>query len=138
MKGNHPYITRSDLNNGISGFYNEQNKYKKDVDNCITIGLDTQTVFYQSKDFYTGQNIQILRNPYMNEYIGEFFITPLKNTVSIFNWGSNSATLKRLKRSKIILPITTTNNPDYNFMETYIKNQKLQKLNTYLKFLTTK
>lgn len=32
--------------------------YKVDEGNVITIGLDTQTVFYQPASFYTGQNIQ--------------------------------------------------------------------------------
>lgn len=134
VEGTNPYITRTDSNNGITGFYQEQNNYKKDIGNCITIGLDTQTVFYQSKDFYTGQNIQILRNSHMNKYIAKFLIAPLKNTVSIFNWGSNGATLKRLKRSKILLPINVKGEPDYEFMEQYIREREEEKIQEYISF----
>lgn len=51
--GNIPYITRSDVDNGINLFVtDDQNKkYKIDQGNVITIGLDTQTVFYQANLF---------------------------------------------------------------------------------------
>ena len=37
---------------------NQSERYCMDNGNVITIGLDTQTVFYQPTSFYTGQNIQ--------------------------------------------------------------------------------
>lgn len=133
--GDNPYITRTDSNNGISTFCCEQHNYSKDSGNCITIGLDTQTVFYQPKSFYTGQNIQILINKEMDEDVANFFLAPLKNTLSIFNWGSNGATLNRLKRAKVILPITNDSKPDYNFMKKYVQKIKFDKLNNYLSFI---
>ena len=63
-----PYITRTDRNNGYDTFIGEQPKYSADKGNVITIGLDTQTVFYQKTAFYTGQNIQILEFDELNEY----------------------------------------------------------------------
>ena len=57
IEGNNPYITRTDKNNGIDEFITEQD-YELNDGNVITIGLDTQTVFYQPHSFYTGQNIQ--------------------------------------------------------------------------------
>ena len=65
-----PYITRTDRNNGYDTFIGEQPKYSADKGNVITIGLDTQTVFYQKTAFYTGQNIQILEFDELNEYNG--------------------------------------------------------------------
>ena len=53
-----------------------------------------------------------------------------------FNWGGNGATLTRLKRTKIMLPIDSENNPDWKFMREFSK-QKLkaqsQKLVLYFK-----
>lgn len=56
-----PYITRTDMQNGINMFITDKqnNRYNIDEGNVITIGLDTQTVFYQPTAFYTGQNIQV-------------------------------------------------------------------------------
>ena len=79
-EGTIPYITRSDGDNGINLFVtDEQNeKYKMDQGNVITIGLDTQTVFYQANPFFTGQNIQVLRRDDLNENISMFIIPLIK------------------------------------------------------------
>lgn len=127
-KGNIPYITRSDMNNGINLFVtNEQNKkYKMEQGNAITIGLDTQTVFYQANPFFTGQNIQVLRRDNLNENISMFIIPLIKIQMKKFNWGGNGATLTRLNRTKIMLPIDKFNNPNWAFMEEYIKERNLK------------
>ena len=121
--GEFPYVTRSDRNNGIQTFVCEQPKYATDAGNCITVGLDTQTAFYQPKEFYTGQNIQILTNDRLNVHIANFLLPLIKNTLSIFSWGGNGATLSRLQRSKILLPVTGDGKPDFDFMETFAKNK---------------
>ena len=118
--GIYPYITRTDRNNGIDSFVCEQPNYKRDAGCCITIGLDTQTAFYQPSEFYTGQNIQILRNDKLNAKNANFILPLLKNLLSIFNWGSSGATLTRLRRSKILLPLADDNTPDWDFMESYV------------------
>ena len=123
--GNIPYITRSEENNGINLFVSdEQNsKYQKDAGGVITIGLDTQTVFYQPQEFYTGQNIQILKNKKLSKYSSLFIIPLLKIQMEKFNWGGNGATLTRLKRTRIVLPIDLKGKPNWKFMEDYIKQE---------------
>lgn len=131
-----PYITRTDENNGMAHFIGEQSQeYSKNEGNVITIGLDTQTVFYQARDFYTGQNIQILCNERLNKYNALFIIPLLEKLVEKFSWGSYGATLTRLRESRIKLPITSEKDPDWDFMELYIKvNEKifLKKCKNYL------
>ena len=122
LNGEIPYITRTDKNNGYELFIGLQNnKYKADTDNVITIGLDTQTVFYQPASFYTGQNIQILHSNNINKYTALFIIPMIKILMQKFNWGGNGATLTRLRRSKILLPVNPKGEPDYKFMEEYVK-----------------
>ena len=124
--GSMPYITRSDLQNGINLFVTDKQSktYLKNGGNVITIGLDTQTVFYQKNAFFTGQNIQVLENEYINEQIAMFIIPLLKIQMRKFNWGGNGATLSRLKRTKILLPLDTNQNPNWQFMEDYIKQEQ--------------
>ncbi len=124
--GSIPYITRSDLQNGINLFItdNQMTSYSKNKGNVITIGLDTQTVFYQNNDFFTGQNIQILENSNINKSIAMFIIPLLKIQMRKFNWGGNGATLSRLKRTKILLPLDSSGNPNWQFMEDYIKQEQ--------------
>lgn len=53
-----PYITRSDANNGLARFVSAKNyEFGSDDGGCITVGLDTQTAFYQPHKFVTGQNV---------------------------------------------------------------------------------
>ena len=124
LVGTIPYITRSDKNNGIDMFIGEQPKYKKDEGNVLTIGLDTQTIFYQPLPFYTGQNIQVIRHPRMNRYNASFLIVAIKILLQKFNWGGNGATLTRLKRSKVFLPITDKYEIDWQFMEEYMRRKE--------------
>lgn len=130
--GEYPYITRTDRNNGIDSFICEQPNYKRDTGNCITIGLDTQTAFYQPSEFYTGQNIQILRSKMLNSENAKFVLPLLKNLLSIFNWGSSGATLTRLRRSKILLPTGDDGNPDWGYMENYASECEQFQISEYV------
>ena len=127
-EGSVPYITRTDLQNGINLFVakNQLSKYKIDEGNVLTIGLDTQTVFYQPKPFYTGQNIQVLRNKNLNKEVAMFIIPSLKIQMRKFNWGGNGATLSRLNRTRIMLPINFQGQPNWQFMEDYVKQEQQQ------------
>lgn len=123
-----PYITRTDMQNGINMFITDKqnNRYNIDEGNVITIGLDTQTVFYQPTAFYTGQNIQVLRNKNLNKYTAMFIIPSIKIQMQKFNWGGNGATLGRLNRTRLVLPINPQGQPNWQFMEDYIKQEQKQ------------
>lgn len=131
-----PYITRSEVFNGINLFItrNQNKKYKIDEENVITIGLDTQTVFFQQYNFYTGQNIQILRHRQLNYYTAQFIIPLLKIQMEKFNWGGNGATLGRLFRTRIVLPADKNKLPNWKFMEDYIQNILQEKTKKYKNF----
>ena len=125
-EGVYPYVTRSEQNNGINCFVCRQEGYRLNAGNCITVGSDTQTVFYQPSEFYTGNNIQILRCRELNKYNANFLLTCLKKTLSIYNYGQG-ATLTRLKRSRVKLPVNSDGLPDWEFMTEYMRQieQKL-------------
>lgn len=133
-----PYITRTDRDNGIDDFIGSQPSYNVDEGNVITIGLDTQTVFYQPSKFYTGQNVQVLKNGNLNKYVALFIIPLIKVQMVKFNWGGNGATLGRLKKVTIKLPITDDESPDYVFMEEYMKKMEQKLLKRYKKYIDTK
>lgn len=132
-----PYVTRTDEVNGISLFISEKqkNEYHLDDGNVITIGLDTQTVFYQPYSFYTGQNIQILRHKNINKLTAKFLIPLIKVQMEKFNWGGNGATLGRLFRTKIMLPVDKLQQPDWQYIEQCSKVLIDSKLNNYKKYM---
>ena len=51
---------------------------------------------------------------------------------------SREMTDPRLQREKIIIPITKEGNPDYSYMEQYIKNIMIRKYSEYLSYLETR
>lgn len=131
--GGIPYVTRTDVANGIDMFVCEQSpKYRVDEGNVITIGLDTQTVFYQPAPFYTGQNIQVIRHPKLDRYNAQFLIVAIKKLVKKFSWGSYGATLTRLRKSKIYLPVTSSGEIDFQFMSSFMRQIETDILGTTL------
>ena len=122
--GDVPYLTRTDNNNGIDGFVEPQGTSSLDEGNVITIGLDTQTVFYQESSFYTGQNIQVVRHKKLDKYNALFIIRTIKILVQKFSWGSYGATLTRLRRGKLFLPIQSEGTPDWAFMSAFMKQEE--------------
>lgn len=132
-----PYVTRSDKNNGIARFVSESNfAYGSDDGGCITVGLDTQTAFWQPKTFVTGQNVQIITGDVLNEYVAMFLVPLLVMQMRAkFNWGGNGATLGRMKKLEMVLPADANGEPDWAYMEQYAKNMMLRKYQQYLRYL---
>ena len=135
-EGTIPYITRTDSDNGYELFVEEQpHRYLLSEGNVITVGLDTQTVFYQETPFYTGQNIQILSNENMSKYSGLFVTSLLKRVLAKFNWGGNGATLSRLRRSYCLFPVDRQGNVFWVYMDAYmreIEKRQIQKQKEYM------
>lgn len=130
---NTPYVTRTEKNNGINLFVadKQSEKFVINEGNVITIGLDTQTVFYQPYPFYTGQNIHVLKHSQLNKDNALFILPLLKSQMDKFNWGGNGATLTRLERTKIMFPIDESDNPNWEFMEGYVKQLSTRKKINY-------
>lgn len=132
-----PYVTRSDANNGIARFVSLNNlSYGYDKAGCITVGLDTQTAFWQPNAFVTGQNIQIITGAVLDESCAQFLIPLLRNQMSAkFNWGGNGATLGRMKSLELMLPVTNDGTPDYDYMTEYTQKKREAMLEKYRAYL---
>lgn len=128
-----PYITRSDSNNGLARFVSAKNyEFGSDDGGCITVGLDTQTAFYQPHKFVTGQNVQVITGKSLNEDVAQFMVPILRQQMTAkFNWGGNGATLGRMKRLTVMLPVTDTGEPDYAYMAEYAQQKRDAMLANY-------
>lgn len=131
-----PYVTRSGGSNGISGFVSTDNyEYGSDPANTITVGLDTQTAFYQPYEFVTGQNIHVITGEQLTPLVIQFLLPLLRSQMTTkFNWGGNGATLSRMKRLKIMLPVDGQGKPDYQFMNDYERQLIRHKREQYLNY----
>lgn len=132
-----PYVTRSDSNNGLARFVSPKNyEFGSDDGGCITVGLDTQTAFYQPHKFVTGQNIQIITGESLNEDVAQFMVPILRQQMTAkFNWGGNGATLGRMKRLTVMLPVTDSGELDYEYMAEYTRQKRETMLNKYFEYV---
>lgn len=128
-----PYITRSDANNGLARFVSAKNyEFGSDDGGCITVGLDTQTAFYQPHKFVTGQNVQVITGKNISEDVAQFLVPILRQQMTAkFNWGGNGATLGRMKRLSVMLPVTDSGEPDYEYMAEYAQQKRNAMLAKY-------
>jgi len=116
-----PYITSSELNNGVSSHVESPPTNKGNV---ITAnrGGSVGHFFYQDKGFIaTPVDVRILTPKFkLNKYIGLFIVTIMKLEKPKYNYSRKMGTGK-LKKMKVRLP-AKNNSPDYDFMENYIKS----------------
>lgn len=103
-EGRYPFVSRTRENNGIDGMCVRQEK-DPEPENAITIGLDTQTITYQPVEFYTSQNIQVLRHERLGVDSALILSALIKQQMSKFSWGGNGATLGRLRKTRIMVPV---------------------------------
>jgi hypothetical protein len=122
-QGDSPYVTRSALNNGVSGFVSDGG-YELNAENCITIGAEGAVAFYQSHPFVAGVKIYTLRNHNMNPLIAIFLCTVLNQESYKYSYG-RARILDKIKNETIKLPAAINNRgeyqPDWQYMENYIK-----------------
>ena len=89
---------------------------------AITIGDTTATAFYQDHDFITGPHIIVVRADWLNVYTASFIITLLNQEKYRYPVFGRAFTKDLIKDTLLRLPIDEDGNPDYKFMEEYIKS----------------
>jgi hypothetical protein len=99
------YVTRSQENNGVTQHVPTQDR-EPIGGGAITVGGATATVFYQLGQFYTGQDVLVLRHPKMVEASALMLVALLRAQVGKFSWGSHGVTLTRLRRLRMMVPVT--------------------------------
>ena len=128
------YLGATNRNNGVLNFVQPvENLIQRG--NCIafirngegSIGYSV----YKAEDFIATSDITCGYADFLNKYIG-WFITTVADKVRgkySFNYKRSET---RLKREKLLLPVTETGEPDFEYMELYSKNLFAQVLQKYL------
>jgi len=110
------YVTRTAENNGISEVIPRQ-AIAPNLGNVITVGLDTQTANYQPKPFYTGQNVHVLGSQHLTRSTALALVPLVRQQLTKFSWGGNGATLGRLRRSQMMIPVCEDGSIDWSGLE---------------------
>ena len=119
--GNIPYVSSSSLNNGIDNYLGNGHT----DENCISFACygSIGEVFYQDQKVWVSDNANVfyLRSRKLNPYLAMFLITVLRLEQFRFSYGMTGKK-ERLQSFDIKLPVTKKGEPDWDFMENFIKS----------------
>ena len=139
--GNTPYISSSGTNNAVISFV-EANKNIITNSGVITVDPIKGICFYHDYDFvgrgFSGASVNILINKNLNKFSGQFICTVIQNTsMSKASYGYlfNG---NRLRNGKILLPINSQGQPNWQFMEDYIKQEQKQQVQKIIDYYERK
>lgn len=121
IQGDTPCIRPIDSNNGVYDHINLEPNHEA---NTITVNYNGSVAeaFYQAKSYFALDDVNILYPKFkLNPYIAMFITTLIKKEKYRFNYGRKWH-LGRMNESLIKLPINKKGEPDFKFMEDYIKS----------------
>ena len=122
IDGNIPYIGAIDSNNGLSSYIGNDSQLHEA--NTITVSYNGSIgyAFYQDKEFWATDDVNVLYPKFnLNRYIAIFICTLIEKEQYRFCYG-RKWDLEAMKKSRIKLPVTPSGEPDWKFMEDYIKS----------------
>lgn len=121
-----PYITRTSFNNGLEEVI-EDVGFRKNPKNTITLGAENADFFYQSVEYITGNKMYYIQNENITKNIGLFLVQTFRNSIKDSGFGyGKGLTGTRFKERLVMLPIDSQGQPNWQFMEDYIKQEQKQ------------
>ncbi len=138
ISGDTPYISSTASTNGVDNFIGND-KNVRIFSDCLTIANSGSVgaTFYHPYKFIGSDHITNLKNRNFNKYIYLFISTLASRLSEKYNF-NREINDKRISREKIMLPINEKNEPDFEYMEQYMKNTMYKKINQYLNYLENK
>ncbi len=145
--GDVPFVASGNYNNGVLKYLCPKTGEILDKGNCITVSPIDGSAFYQKNDFLgrggAGSSIIVLYNDSINEYSGCFIATIIRTVCKKYYY-SDMANKDVIAEETILLPVDENHQPDFSYMESYMKNQEiavsasLTKLQSAKRFLKSK
>ena len=139
-EGEIPFIASGNYNNGVLKYLMPKDNELLDKGNCITVSPVDGSSFYQKEDFLgrggAGSSIILLYNDHLNEKNGIFIATIIRKICSKYGY-SDMGSKESIRKEIIKIPVDDENNPDWSYMEQYMKNleekvrKSLKGLNSY-------
>jgi hypothetical protein len=124
VNGSVPFISSTQFSNGVARYVDDEPTIPG---NTITVARNGSvgSSFYQPIPYCASPDDIRIFNPKftINKYIALFLITIIETEKFRYGYGRKFGT-KRMKETKIKLPVTPKGSPDWKFMENYIKSLK--------------
>lgn len=128
-EGEVPFVASGNFNNGVLKYLKPKNDKDIDLGNCITVSPIDGSSFYQECNFLdrggAGSSIILLYNPKLNRYNGNFIATVIRSVCKKYMY-SDMANKDVIGLEKIKLPVYSSGEPNWKYMEQYMKNIESQ------------
>ena len=134
VEGSVPFVASGNFNNGIQCYCSPKEKEELDKGNCISVSPVDGYAFYQENDFLgrggAGSSIILLYNENLNKYNSLFICTIIRKICRDYKY-NNMGNKNKIKSTKIYLPCDKNENPDWIYMEEYIKSEIVRSEKNY-------
>ena len=134
-KGNIPRITCQAVNNGLEGFYSNT-----PTENGGVLTVDSATdgaVNYQGYDFIATDHVEKISRKdgeRIDRLSGIFLVWAVKSAIgNKYNYGYKFSQ-NRIRKQTILLPVTETGEPDYDFMRSFVAERESSKRKEYVEY----
>ena len=122
IEGEINYIGATDSNNGITAQIGNNEHIHSSNKITVSYNGSIAEAFYQNQHFWATDDVNVLYPRFsLNQYIAMFLCTLINKEKYRFNYG-RKWDKEMMIESKIKLPATENGNPDWQFMEDYIKS----------------
>lgn len=121
VDGSTPFVTSIDSNNGISAYVDSKPMHNGDT---ITVNRNGSVAeaFYQPKPFCSTEDVHVFNPKFkINKYVAFFLVTLIRMEKYRYSYGRKWG-IERMRESLIKLPIDEKGNPDFQFIESYVKS----------------
>ena len=131
IEGNNPYVTATALQNGIGYFVGNTNKTLSE--GCISINRNGSVgyAFYHPYFALFGNDTRRLFPYCKNRWANFFLARVITQQKDKYGYGLKLGT-ERLKKQSIMLPVNDKDEPDYQYMEDYMRNIECRLINRYI------
>ena len=130
--GDTPYVSSTSFNNGVDGFIGNDSSVRR-FEDCLTLANSGSvgSAFYHRYEFIASDHVTQLKREGLDKY-AYLFMIPLINRLSekySFNREIND---ERIKREKLLLPVTDAGDIDFQFMSSFMRQIENDILGTTL------
>ena len=138
IPGRVPYASSSAVNNGIDDFVGNKEGVRK-FEDCIALANSGSvgTAFYHPYAFVASDHVTSLKSKGMSSFVYLFLCAMLRRLSGKYNFNREINDL-RIRKEHILLPATEGGQPDYAYMEQYVRNLMTERYKLYLNYAMEK
>ena len=135
LQGDKPYISSSAQNNGVDNFIGN-NENVRTFEDCLTIANSGSVgkTFYHEYEFIASDHVTALSSPRLNKYHYLFLAAQLNNLSEKYSF-NREITDARIRRERLMLPVNDDGEPDFEYMENYVRAIEARQYKNYLDYI---